>query len=123
MHVCPDDRYEWNQPESPWMLATFHDEEERHGKQRHRDELGPQRQRGRGHDECAEGEPRGTTRLQTSAVAKEEDDSENDPDQGRTQDGKPNPPADQVCGFQENLGAPLLIEPREPGRSEGPGIE
>ena len=55
------------------MLTAFDDEQERQCKQRHRDELGAERQCRCGHDECAERKQGGEPRLQATAIAEEED--------------------------------------------------
>ena len=65
----------------------------------------------------------GAARLQTAAIAEEEDRPENDAHQGRPQDGKSTPAAHLIRGIEQHLGAPLLVEPREPGGSERPGID
>ena len=99
------------------------DEEQRQRKQRHPDELRAERQRRRGHRERAEGKPRCGADAGPLATAQLEDRGGDEPDKRGTEEHQPGPPGDTVDGGQDDLRAPLLVEPGLAGNRERPRID
>ena len=57
------------------------------------------------------------------ATAQLEDRSRDQPDQGRPEEHQPGPPSHAVDGGQDDLGAPLLVEPWLAGDRERPRVD
>ena len=121
--VRPQDSDGDDQPQPPRVRSTIDDEEQRQREQRHRDELRPQRQRGRRDGERAERQPRRGSNAGPLATAQLEDRGRDEPDQGGPEEHEPGPPAHAVDGGQDDLRAPLLVEPRLAGDRERPRVD
>ena len=115
---------------------SLDEDQDRRGEQRDREQLGPERERRRGHGECAEHEqgrgargagdrratrPRGRDRPRDPQRGERE--PERQANERGPQDREAGPAGDLVDAGEEHLRAPLLVEPGRAGDGERPRVD
>ena len=123
VEVRPDEHQEGDRPETGRMAAPLRDEDEQDREAGHAQQLRAKR-KGRGRDrECAEGHERGAPRRQAASEPDQQDRSEDHAHEPRSKQRQTRPATDLVDRRQDDLRSPLLVEPRQPVRSEGPRVD
>ena len=121
--VGPDQHQRRDRPQQARMGATLRDEEEQHGEERHPERLRPKPERDRRDGEGDEREQRGRPHRQAASPADRVDAAEDDPDEDGPQQHEARPAAEAVDGREDDLGAPLLVDPRQTRRRERPRVD
>ena len=122
MQVRPDQDEHRDRPQPTGVGAAVDDEEQGDGEDRHAQELRPERQGHRGDPERHHGQGGGAARAETAPPGDREDAPEDDADERRAKQDQTRPAADPVDRGEDDLGTPLLVDPRGTGRRIRPGI-
>ena len=123
VEVGPDDHEDRDRPQATGMGPSIDDEQQHDGEDRHPEELRPEGERDGRDDERRERQPRRAARAEAAAARDQVDAAEDDPDQRRPQEDETGPAADAVDAGQDDLGAPLLVDPRGAGGRVRPGVD
>jgi hypothetical protein len=104
------------------MLPPVHHQQQDADKREHPEELRTQGERRCGHHEREERKDRGGPHVQAATDGDQARSAEDRPDEHRAEDGEADPAADRLDRPKEDLGRPLLVDPRLAGHGEGPGV-
>ena len=117
----PDDR---NGPHRAWTSPVRGEHHQRECEQRHGQELRPKRQGGRVDEERGEGQQRGGSRVHRRGTHpdRDEDQPAHEADEHGPEQHQTGPAGGREDLRQEDLGAPLLVEPRQACGRERPRV-
>jgi hypothetical protein len=103
--------------------AAVGDEHQDDREDRHPEELGSEPERDRRDQEGDQGQPGGASGAEAASQADGQQAPKDQCDEGRTEHDETGPPGEPVDGREDDLGAPLLVRPRETVDRERPRVD